>query len=190
LTNGKSASETLELRERLLQLYRTYRTALLNRKYYACRLTLYRRWNLGLEIALAVGTSGTIGAWAVWKNGTGQYLWTFIAGAAAILALLKPILALPKQIERYTRLFSGYSDLFYDLEQLSNDARISRSLSKEMIKSYGRSLDRYRKLAGEDDAQPDQYLRRKCYEDVLKEIPASGLWVPARPSAETGEANT
>jgi hypothetical protein len=155
---------------------------LLNRKYYACRLTTYRRWNLAFEIALAVGTSGTIGAWAIWKNGDGQYVWTFIAGAAAILALLKPILTLPKQIERYTRLFSGYSDLFYDLEQLSSEARITKSLSKEMIKSYGRSLDRYRKLAGDDDAQPDEPLRRKCYEEVLKEIPTAGLWVPAHAS--------
>ena len=178
LTQDKTPSETQQLRERLLQLYRTYRTALLNRKYYACRLTTYRRWNLSLEIALAVGTSGTIGAWAVWKDGDGKYAWTIIAGLAAVLAVLKPILALPKQIERYTKLFAGYTDLFYDLEQSSNEIKVSRSISRETLKSYNRALDRFRKLSTDDDPKPDEKLKRKCYDEVLTEIPASTLWVP------------
>lgn len=176
----KAVPETQQqLRERLLQLYRTYRTASLNRKYYACRLITYRRWNLALEIALALGTSGTIGAWAIWTVGYGKYAWAAIAGLAAILALLKPILALPKQIERYTKLFAGYSDLFYDLEQISDDVRISGLLSKETSKSYGRALDRFRKLSTDDDAKPNEKLRRRCYDEVLREIPASTLWLPA-----------
>lgn len=168
-----------QLRERLLQLYKTYRTALLNRKYYASRLTTFRKWNMALEIALAVGTSGTIGAWAVWSRGDGRYAWTIIAGLAAILAILKPILALPKQIERYTKLFAGYSDLYYDLEQMADEVRVSEGLRAETGKSYQRALDRFRKLSTDDDAKPDETLRWKCYRQVLTEIPAAALWLPS-----------
>lgn len=185
MTAGNPGSEVWQLRERLLQLYRTYRTALLNRKYYASRLTSYRRWNLTLEIALAIGTSGTIGAWAVWKDGNGKYVWTYVAGLAALLAVLKPLLALPKQIERYTKLFAGYSDLFYDLEQFSNEARINKTFNRDMLKSYNRALDRYRKLSTDDDPTPDEKLRRRCYEEVLNEIPASSLWIPAQLDPKT-----
>jgi hypothetical protein len=143
---------------------------------------------MALEISLAVGTSGTIGAWAFWKTGYGQYAWTAVAGLAAILAVLKPILALPKPIERYTKLFAGYSDLYYDLEQISNEVKITGALSRDTLKSYNRALDRFRKLSIDDDAKPDEKLRRKCFEEVLRAIPASMLWMPSIEQADRASA--
>ncbi len=80
-----------ELRNRLIQIYDEYRTALLNGKYYARRLALYRNLDLWSEIVAALGTSSAIGSWALWKTTFGANGWTLLAGAAVIVSLLKPI---------------------------------------------------------------------------------------------------
>ncbi len=53
----------------------TYRTALMNRKYYGYRLSLVKNWNVGLEIVIAVGTSLAIGAWVIWRSPVGENTW-------------------------------------------------------------------------------------------------------------------
>lgn len=162
----------------LLEIYDLYRTVLLNRKYYARRLDLTKKMNLWLEICLAVGTSGTIGAWAIWKTGYGQYIWIVIAGGAAILAVIKPIVQLSKGIERYSKLYVGYSDLFYDLQEVVGDIRKSRLFTKEMSNAVKNARNRIKKLALEDDPQPRQKLLVQCYNEVNREIPPERLWIP------------
>jgi hypothetical protein len=86
------------LYEHLLRVYDDYRTARMNQKYYARRLSTYKRLNLTFEGALGVGTSGTIGSLAIWQTAIGTFAWALIAGATAIIAVLKPIIPISKEL--------------------------------------------------------------------------------------------
>src|SRR5687768_761774 len=110
--------------DRLTQIYHAYRSALLNRKYYGCQLEFYRHLNRNVEITLAVVTPGTVGGWAIWHTSTGQQLWAVIASILAFIAVLKPILNWPKEIDRYSRLHAEHTMQFYTLKQLVEDIAI------------------------------------------------------------------
>ena len=169
---------TDELRPTLIEVYNLYRTALLNRKYYARRLAGWRWWNMVCEVAIALGTSGTIATWAVWKTGLGEYAWTFVAAFTAILAVLKPIIQLTKGIERYSKLYIGHSDLFYDLQGMVAEIQRTHNFSAEMISAIKSARGRFKKLALDDDPTPNPPQVRECYNEVNREIPPESLWVP------------
>lgn len=176
-------SPSRDLAAELRWLYDSYRTALLNRKYYAHRLLVYQRWNLILELAVAVGTSGAIGAWAIWKQGVGRNAWAFLAGLAALIAVVKPIIQLPKRIERYSKLHVAYSELYQDIDRLVSEVKLEKLLTKEMCKSVRLAAERHYKLELEDDPKPVKHWVQRFYDEVNREIPASTLWMPI--AAET-----
>ena len=82
-----------------------------------------RRLNTRLEVAIALGTSAAIASWAIWKTGSGEYAWLVISGLATLLAVIKPIINLPKQIERYSKLFVGHGDAQFDLERIAQQVK-------------------------------------------------------------------
>ncbi len=167
-----------ELCERLNQLYDLYRTTLLSKKYYGCRLEELRNLNRNMEIAVAVGSSSAIAAWGIWGKNTGGYIWAFITGIATILATLKPILQLPKQIERYSKLQVGYADLYYDLKRAVEAVAIEQALSGPTQEAIAQAKDRYKHLSLEDDPKPRRGLVQKCEEEVRKEVPVEDLPAP------------
>jgi hypothetical protein len=160
-------------------LYNDWRTAELNKKYYACRLTQYRHANLIMELLIAVGTSGAIAAWQVWRVSVGQIAWSAIAAAVALLTITKPLLQLPKQIERYSRLYGGYSVIAYDYEQVAGALNRNYSLNQSEVSMLEALSDKARDLVPDDDPVPRVRLRRRCYEEVNREIPIETLWWPA-----------
>lgn len=167
-----------ELRQRLIDLYNTYRTAALNRRYYGAKLTHYRAWNLAFEIALAVGTSAAIGSWAIWRGESGQNIWAVMAALSTIIAVLKPILNLSKNIERYSKLFIGHGDACYDLERIVREVSASQTFDSDSLKRYRQILERHRKLAADDDPRPSKRLLKRCFDEVNLQIPPTSLWLP------------
>jgi len=159
-------------------VYSTYRTEAMNKKYYGCRLSQIKRWNVTLEIVIAVGASSAIGAWALWRNPTGQCVWAMLTGLAAILAVAKPILRYSDRIERYTRLFAGHAVALHDLAQLTGEIEGLRDYPRALHKTYVAILARIRELTPEDDPNPDSSLLRHCFEEVKVQIPVDHLWWP------------
>ena len=164
---------------RLRPLYQDYRTALLNRKYYGHKLEFLQRVNLGLEVLLAISTSSAIGGWAIWKNDLGSNIWAIFTAFAAILAILKSILNIGKRIEKYSKLFTGHSDVYYDLQEVVRQIESQCTFTPNMDRSYQKALERRRQLAGDDDPKPNDRLRWRYYHEVNKEIPPRTLWVPS-----------
>jgi len=156
-----------------------YRTALMNRKYYGYRLDRVATWNRVMEIVVALGTSSAIGAWVIWKSTSyGQIAWAVLAGLAVVVAIIKPILNLSKDIERYTRLFIGHGDVSYDLQTIIDDLPRVGDYTTEMDGVFHRARNRIGKLATDDDPAIDEKLRRRCFDEVKREIPADKLWWP------------
>jgi len=172
------AAEILYLRAK--SLYADYRTEWLNRLYYGRRLARAKRWNSFLEILLAMGTSTAVGAWAIWNMQIGRTVWAGLAGVACIVAILKPVLQLSRQIERYTKLFVEHGAIFYDLGFLVKELEAQRCFTREMEISYKRIYGRLRDLASFDDPKPDKKLVRLCCEEVNAQISPEDLWWPER----------
>jgi hypothetical protein len=157
----------------------TYRTELLNRLYYGYRLARVKRWNLVLEIVVAIGTSSAIGAWVVWqKTETGEIVWAILAGAAALVAILKPILQLPKKVEQYSKLFVEHGNLFYQLDILEKEITKHQGFTSETERSYRTVLEKARGLAIDDEPSPSKRLIDKCCQEVNQKIPKKTLWRP------------
>jgi len=173
-------SQDEQLRNQLREVYNLYRTVRLNCKYYGHRLELYKKINLALECTLAITTSSTIGAWAMWKTGPGVYVWAIIAGVSAILAVMKPILHLPKEIERYSKLWAGYNSLNYDLQHIVSQISVVHTFTEEMEKLLLDAHKRTRELVPSDDPKPTRKLALKYHHEVNKEIPPETLWMPLK----------
>jgi hypothetical protein len=166
----------------------TFRTALMNRKYYGHRLTATRSRSVVLDIIIAVGTSSAVGAWLIWKaTPEGKNAWAFVAGLAALLAVIKPFLNLPKQIEKYSKLFVGHGDVFYDLKAITTELARVRDYTSKVQEAHDRVFQRIKQLAPEDDPVINEKLRRRFFEEVNREIPVESLWWPKKPGRKGGK---
>ena len=167
------------IREKARAINDGYRTAAMNRQYYACRLTTTQRLVTTLDVVAAVAASGTIAAWASWQTGAGATLWKALAGFAAVVTTVKPFLRLSKDVERYSELVIGYAAVYFDLKQLVEDVRTEQSLSEASWSRYQAVRQRTKDLGIKDDLVPKKRLHRRCYEQVKKEIPQDTLWWPS-----------
>jgi hypothetical protein len=167
-------------RTQLRYIYNSYRTALLNRKYYGSRLASYQKYNSAMEIAIAVGATGSggVAGLAVWGTITGQYTWLWISGIATVLGVVKPILQLGTKIENYTKLYSGHSNIFWELKGVVEDVEVHKSLPLELTEQYESIRKRITDLGGLDDPTPDKGLIVKFQTEVNEELPPESLWVP------------
>jgi len=157
----------------------TYRTALMNRMYYGHRLSIVKRWNLLLEIFVAIGTSSAIGAWTIWKStAVGEHIWPILAGVSTLLAVIKPFLNLSKHVEKYTKLFVGHGDVYYDLRSITADLVRCRDYTDKMHEAFVRALGRIKQLAPDDDPKISEKLSRRFFEEVKKQVPVESLWWP------------
>ncbi len=168
------------IRTQLRYIYNSYRTALLNRKYYGSRLVLFQRYNSIMEIAIAVGAAGSggVAGLAIWGTITGQYAWLWISGIATVLGVVKPILQIGAKIENYTKLYSGYSNVYLELKSVVEDIEVSRSIPPKLTERYDSIRKRITDLGGLDDPRPNNGLIKKLQTQVNQEIPPESLWVP------------
>lgn len=164
--------------EQAWQVYDTLRTALLNKKYYACRLAQQRQLTFWLEWTLAATTSGTVATWAIWHAQWGTTTWAVIAAVATITSFTKPLLNLSKEIERLTKLHTGFTLAYVELQDLVHDINVQRHLSPEALRQYHGLRKRLNDLAIEDDPKPKRRLRRRCTKEVLDELAMDRFWNP------------
>ncbi len=176
--------ETLLYRS-VRDLYDNYRTAYMNRKYYGYRLATVKRWNTGAEIVIAIGASSAIGG--LFLGNKLEVFWQVYGGLVALLAIAKPFLQFSKQVERYTKLFVGHGDTYYDLYLIVAEVNRKEAFNSSMQKSYRETLERLKQLAAEDDPLPSQRLVRRCFDEVNREIPVERLWWPAKTRKKGGK---
>jgi len=168
-------------REHLRQIYDHYRTASLNRKYYACRLKKTKQWNAAIEILQAVANSSAVASFAIWNHPYGKTVWGSIMAVATLVAVVKPILQLGKSIERYGELYMSYTAVFYDLKDFVEEAAVSKSVSEETLKDFKAVHKKVKDLSIRDDISPSVKLLRRFQKEVNAEIPPGSLWMPGRP---------
>jgi hypothetical protein len=165
-----------ESTRQLKEIYDLYRTALLNKLYYADALCVWSRLDTGLDFTILIGTSSSIGSYAIWKSGFGLHAWAVLSGVAAVCGILKQVLQVSKRVQRYTKLHTGHTSLYYDLNEIVGKLRVSHILSPDLIARYHQAVERYKALALEDDPHVSNRRRSRCQALVLRQIPNESLW--------------
>lgn len=167
-------------RDRLKRIYDNYRNVEMSRDYYACRLKRFKDYNRAYEIIIAIGSSTTVAGWLIWQTEIGKVSWAIFAGIVAVLTIIKPILQLPKEIERYSKLHTGYCDLYYDYRHIVDEVKAGGGITKKLSESTAKAENRYRELALQDDEKPSMRLLRKCQTAVKQRVDSFDKWWPSQ----------
>ena len=179
MTPTKDHNAINELKRQLKELYDCYRTSLLNRKYYGHRLENIRMCNRTIDIILALTAASAIGTWAIWQTAIGTIVWEILFSTAAIIAVIKPFLRISDVIERYGKLFIGYSSNVYTIKKIVSEVTRSKEFTDDLNFAYRNILDSFRNLAPDDDPKPKARLIQKYFNEVNNEVPPESLWMPS-----------
>lgn len=170
--------ELKALRDQLSDIYRDYRNVALTKKVYEHELCRTERLNRVYEIVLAVGTSGTIAGWALWKDPLLANVWPVIGGVIAVLSIIKPILGLGAKIERLSEISTHYASLLIDFQVLMFEIKRKQTLDDADRAAYFKLLDKIKSVGPKDDPKISKKLHYRFFEEVNREIPVDSLWSP------------
>ncbi len=167
-------------RDQLGALYQDYRKALLNVRCTQVRLARLNAVRTSLDLLLVATSFGALAAWWLWETADGQRAWTVLVILTALIALLRVVLPLTGRIERLERLREGYQTLFDDLDRIVERVRVQQSLDLEFVRLWSEALKRQERgtAGGGRGLTFGRRLVQRCEEDVEKQIPVRGLWMP------------
>lgn len=172
-------------------VYDLYKTARLNVKYHAARLGQVERYNLAVEVLIAVTapTSAITGLWLL-ETPAGQALWKYVAALAAVAAVLKPLLRLPQRIKNFEQTLSGYRALEYDVEQIVNRIKSEGAYSKACKAMLDEAQKKKKSLVvNPPENNQDKKLIERLYSEVNAELPMQSFFVPEEPDDQPSKAN-
>jgi hypothetical protein len=111
-----------------------------------------RRWmklDLISRLLATLFTSGSaIAGWAFWTTtGWGRTSWMFLAGAAAIVAIVDGVLGSRQQIKRYSELSGSFVRLMHSLRGVLADMRIDPIFEIQTVRAkHEETRSRYAEL--------------------------------------------
>jgi hypothetical protein len=172
-----------QLAAQLSEIYTLQCRAALNKEYYGRLLARQQTTNTWMEILIAAGTtgSGLSAVTDIWQTEYGKIIWGFLTLVSTFLAISRPILHINKKVELFSKLFTGYSDLYANLLVLVSRIKRQRELSDEMIQMFEAAELRFLELSKEDDPKPSLKLLQLCEADIRKRHPPEDAWYPEPP---------
>jgi hypothetical protein len=169
----------IDTTEQAYLFYDEYRTLLLNKKYYGNRLEQFKKYNMIMECAIAVGATGSgVAGFAVWQTQVGGYAWAIISAISILLATVKPFLRFTDRIENYGKLFGEYTRASLGMKILVEDLQVRKTILEEDLKVFSQIRSRMAELATLEDPKPDPEVVRSLQQEVNAEIVIARLWVP------------
>jgi hypothetical protein len=162
-------------------IYDLHRVLRMNALYYGKKLRRVQGWNLAIEIGIALSTSATIGTLLRPVPGFHWLLWVFSL-TAAVLGVLKPIIGLPRRVERLSKLWSDYITLSLETGRIVGQIQAYQHVSPEMENAVESVRDRFDELSKREDPYPNAGLLKKQQAVVEKELPMDRLWSPPQPA--------
>lgn len=179
-------NESEQLRYELKEFYDDFRNSCMAKKYYGNRLSLYKRISLTAEIILAVGASTSFATLKLLADQplAGDIL-PFVSGAAALLAIAKPLIGWDKDIERYSKLTSGYIEITEQMKRIVARIRREQAVSTETRQRIGNLQSVIDRLVTLDDPSPRRQHLIKLQEEVVQEFPATTFWWPVNDLARS-----
>lgn len=181
-TQGNRSREMVMNREShpVWSVYDKLRTARLNVKYYSCRLSSAEQLNFAMDLVLlaTAPTSAIAGLW-FWDTDIGKVVWHIFGVLAAITALFKPLLHLPKKIKDYEGVLSGYRVLEYDLRELKTLVEQKQQYDTSMQTELKKILQREKALVAKTpESKERKKVKSACATEVDAEFPPEAFFVP------------
>jgi len=161
-------------------VYDRLRTARLNVKYYSRRLETIERTNFCIELVLLASapTSAVAGLW-FWEEPFGKIVWQYLGVVAALAALLKPLLSLPRKIKEFESVLAGYRMLEYDLMEIKVLVEQKKKYDAGMQSELKKALQREKTLVGKTPETRERVkIKQLCEAEVLQEFPKETFFVP------------
>jgi len=129
-------------------------------------------------LLITAPSSAVAGLW-FWETPLGQSLWHYFGAVSAIIAVLKPSLALTKKIKKYEEVLSGYRALEHDLLEIKELVAQKLKYDKEMQNDFKKALKRKGVLVNKEPAEKiDKKLQSYCQKEVDSELPCENFYVP------------
>jgi hypothetical protein len=175
------ASPQPNLRDAADDLYDVFREARLNVKYYGEWLAFYQRWNLYIQVALAVGTSSTLLSLPLFSYAwIGPILTGTLTVVTAVLGVTNPILNIPKKIERASKLWSGYMAAFISAQTVVRNVKLHKAITATDEQAMQEIHDTMDALCEDDDPCPKKEDINRLTIAVNEEYPEDEFWWPSR----------
>ncbi len=157
----------------VVRLHDLYRRCFLDQKYYAYQLQRYKRWDWGSNLIAAASTILSI------TGVTGQP-WSLTLGIiSALILVIRPLFKPAENIERYSRLHYGFTDLFYQIESLLADVRRHQAVTDKHRREAEAIIERFKNLAIQEDPSADLEGVAQFQSEVERAIPETSLWLPS-----------
>lgn len=164
------------------EVYDEYRTARLNAKYYLSRLGSLGKKNFWVEwtLAAAAPTSAVAGL-SLWQHEIGRQIWLGIAVLAACLAVYKPIGKLTEGMRQMEERVTKYRGLEFDLNHITREIAKQDAYNEALKAQFDAVLAKKKDLVlSYVDPDIDEGLRKRCQEQVARELPEEKFKIPSR----------
>jgi hypothetical protein len=161
----------------VIRLHDRYRRCLMDQKYYARRLSLYQRWDVGSN--LFAGVAMLVALATLHVSDLVANIAYGLGFAAALIFIGKPIFRVAEQIERYTILQCNFAEAFCRIEALVADIRRSGKITDEHRIRADELIARCDSVAAREDMSVNRKVLARIQEEVNRAIPAETLWLPA-----------
>lgn len=170
------------LKHPVWEVYDDYRTAIMNVKIQKAELKRLRRLNFWIEIPLAISASSSVAGLWFWGTVGGGYALKILGLITAFLAVLKPLLKLPEKIQQRGEMLADFTALENDLEKIKKVISQVQKYDNKLRQQYFKVLDKKGlmkgKYTGIKSLENNKQIKISCAQEVTKEHPASGFYIP------------
>jgi len=162
------------------EVYDLHRTCRLSYKYWSCVLARVEGLNFWLELLLALtAPSSAFAGLFFWKTDGGKTAWSILTVITAVLAPARPLLKLSERLRSLHKVVTGYRSLGLALEGLIGDIKRESRYNGELVKQFKRlQMQAAEVTKDEPVGKTSERLRKKCWQEVLTELPVSNYFVP------------
>ncbi|MGD0794468.1 MAG: hypothetical protein ABR958_02575 [Dehalococcoidales bacterium] len=157
-------------------VYYEYRTARFNVYYYERLHGSLQRLNFWIELILALSVPSIAGLW-FWETTIGSIFWKVVAGLAALLAVIKPLVGLSDKIQQNSEVLTKWRVLHGDFQKLTYSISQLRKYDEKMKEHFLKLLETKATIKEPPEAANDR-LVKICFEKVNKELPMNNFFVP------------
>lgn len=138
-----------------------------------CSEFAMQRWRLfdvvNKFLVGATASTSAIAGWTLWEDPIYRDIWAWVAGGAALLAILNGSINVSERIKEETLIFSGFKNLRLELDHFRK--KMSFMAHESMLlykKEYLEILDRYGKISVK--SRPDVFLTQKRKEKIQSKL--------------------
>jgi hypothetical protein len=163
----------------MLRLYELRTTGLVGRMYHQVAMRRYRWILSAVDTVSTLTASSAFVSLAFFKTEAGQRLLTVMILVVAILGIVRSSFRLGEAVERHSRLYTAWAEMFLDLDQLIASVRRAEHITDEIRVEIDLLSRRFSKVEGMDEDRPSRRVLLKLQSNAEASLPVQEQWLPS-----------